>query len=207
MFHEIRFPDDISRGARGGPERRTTIIELASGDEERNAAWANSRRRYDVSYGIRRADELAKVVAFFEARNGMLYGFRFKDWSDYKSCLPSELPSSADQHIGNGASGRTQWQLRKRYTSSLWGVYRDITKPVAGTVLVEVNGTPMASGWSVDETTGILTFATAPADGATIRAGFEFDVPVRFDTDTLDVTLDFERLGTITSIPLIEVRR
>ena len=206
-FHEVQFPVNIGRGARGGPKRKTQVVTLASGDEERNASWANSRRRYDVSYGLRRADDLAHVVAFFEARNGMLYGFRFKDWSDYKSCLPSELPSSADQHIGNGAAGRTQWQLRKRYTSSLWGVYRDITKPVAGTVLVEVNGTPMASGWSVDETTGILTFATAPADGATIRAGFEFDVPVRFDTDTLDVTLDFERLGTITSIPLIEVRR
>ena len=206
-FHEVQFPVNIGRGARGGPKRKTQVVTLASGDEERNASWANSRRRYDVSYGLRRADDLAQVVAFFEARNGMLYGFRFKDWSDYKSCLPSELPSSADQHIGNGASGRTQRQLRKRYTSSLWGVYRDITKPVAGTVLVEVNGTPMASGWSVDETTGMLTFASAPADGATIRAGFEFDVPVRFDTDTLDVTLDFERLGTITSIPLIEVRR
>ena len=170
-FHEVQFPVNIGRGARGGPKRKTQVVTLASGDEERNASWANSRRRYDVSYGLRRADDLAQVVAFFEARNGMLYGFRFKDWSDYKSCLPSELPSSADQHIGNGAAGRTQWQLRKRYTSSLWGVYRDITKPVAGTVLVEVNGTPMASGWSVDETTGILTFATAPADGATIRAG------------------------------------
>ena len=102
MFHEIRFPDDISRGARGGPERRTTIVELASGDEERNAAWANSRRRYDVSYGIRRADDLAKVVAFFEARNGRLHGFRFKDWSDYRSCLPSQVPAPTDQQIGTG---------------------------------------------------------------------------------------------------------
>ena len=84
-FHEVRFPDNISRGARGGPERRTQIVELASGDEERNASWANSRRRYDVAYGIRRADDLATVVAFFEARNGRLHGFRFKDWGDYKS--------------------------------------------------------------------------------------------------------------------------
>jgi hypothetical protein len=88
-FHEVRFPDNISRGARGGPERRTQIVELASGDEERNASWANSRRRYDVAYGIRRVDDLAAVVAFFEARNGRLHGFRFKDWGDHKSCLPS----------------------------------------------------------------------------------------------------------------------
>ena len=80
-FHEVRFPDNISRGARGGPERRTQIVELASGDEERNASWANSRRRYDVAYGIRRADDLAAVVAFFEARNGRLYGFRYKEYT------------------------------------------------------------------------------------------------------------------------------
>ena len=61
-FHEVRFPDDISRGARGGPERRTQVVELASGDEERNASWADSRRRYDAAYGIRRADDLAAVV-------------------------------------------------------------------------------------------------------------------------------------------------
>ena len=206
-FHEVQFPVNIGRGARGGPKRKTQVVTLASGDEERNASWANSRRRYDVSYGLRRADDLAAVVAFFEARNGMLYGFRFKDWSDYKSCLPSGTPAASDQHLGNGTGSRTAWQLRKRYTSSLWGVYRDVTKPVAGTVLVEVNGVAQASGWTVDTTNGILTFASAPASGATIRAGFEFDVPVRFDTDSLDVTLDFERLGTITSIPLIEVRR
>ena len=101
-FHEIRFPDNISRGARGGPERRTQVVELASGDEERNASWANSRRRYDVAYGIRRADDLAAVVAFFEARNGRLYGFRYKDWADYKSSLPSLVISPTDQQIGTG---------------------------------------------------------------------------------------------------------
>ena len=79
-FHEVRFPDNISRGARGGPERRTQIVEMASGDEERNGSWADSRRRYDASYGIRKADDLAAVTAFFEARRGRLYGFRWKDW-------------------------------------------------------------------------------------------------------------------------------
>ena len=101
-FHEIRFPDNISRGARGGPERRTQVVELASGDEERNASWANSRRRYDVAYGIRRADDLAAVVAFFEARNGRLFGFRFKDWADYKSSVPSQPITATDQQIGIG---------------------------------------------------------------------------------------------------------
>ena len=205
-FHEVRFPDNISRGARGGPERRTQIVELASGSEERNASWANSRRRYDVAYGIRRADDLAAVVAFFEARNGRLHGFRFKDWADFKSCPPSQTPGPTDQPIGTGNGAATLFQLTKRYTSGSQSWTRAITKPVAGTVTIALNGAPQASGWSVSTTTGLITFTTAPAAGVAITAGFEFDVPVRFDTDALDVTLDLERLGSITSIPLVEIR-
>ena len=205
-FHEVRFPDNISRGARGGPERRTQIVELASGAEERNASWANSRRRYDVAYGIRRADDLAAVVAFFETRNGRLHAFRFKDWADFKSCLPSQTPDPTNQPIGTGNGSATLLQLSKRYTSGAQSWTRAITKPVAGTVTIALNGTAQASGWSVSTTTGLITFSTAPAAGVAITAGFEFDVPVRFDTDALDVTLDLERLGSITSIPLIELR-
>ena len=206
-FHEMRFPDNISRGARGGPERRTQIVEMASGDEERNGAWADSRRRYDASYGIRRADDLAAVTAFFEARRGRLYGFRWKDWADYKSGLPSANSAATDQPIGTGNGAATSFQLVKLYASGAQSWTRTITKPVAGTVALALNGVTQITGWTVNTTTGVVTFAAAPAPGIAIMAGFEFDVPVRFDTDTLDVTLDFERLGSITSIPLIEVRR
>ena len=206
-FHEVRFPDNISRGARGGPERRTQIVELASGDEERNASWANSRRRYDVAYGIRRADDLAAVVAFFEARNGRLHGFRFKDWGDFKSCLPSQTPGATDQQVGIGDGTTTQFQLVKRYTSGAQSWTRGIAKPVTGSVRVALAGVEQVSGWSVDTTTGLVTFGSTPGAGVAITAGFAFDVPVRFDTDALDVTLDLERLGSITSIPLVELRR
>ena len=206
-FHEVRFPDNISRGARGGPERRTQIVELASGDEERNASWANSRRRYDVAYGIRRADDLAAVVAFFEARNGRLHGFRYKDWADYKSALPSHAITPTDQQIGTGTGSLQTFQLAKRYISGAQTWVRTIAKPVTGTVRVALGMIEQLSGWTLDTTTGVITFTTAPAGGVIVRAGFEFDVPVRFDSDTLDVTLDFERLGSITSIPLLEIRR
>ena len=206
-FHEVRFPDNISRGARGGPERRTQIVELASGDEERNASWADSRRRYDVAYGIRRADDLAAVVAFFEARNGRLHGFRYKDWADYKSALPSQAITATDQQIGTGTGSLQTFQLAKRYTSGTQTWVRTIAKPIAGTVRVALGMAEQLSGWTVDTTTGVITFTAAPAGGVIVRAGFEFDVPVRFDSDTLDVTLDFERLGSITAIPLLEIRR
>ena len=206
-FHEVRFPDAISRGARGGPERRTQIVELASGNEERNASWANSRRRYDVAYGIRRADDLAAVVAFFEARNGRLHGFRFKDWADYASCLPSQTAGPTDQILGVGDDATTAFSLVKRYASGAETWVRAIAKPVAGTVRVALDAAEQSSGWTVDTTTGLVTFDTAPAAGVAVTAGFAFDVPVRFDTDALDVTLDLERLGSITSIPLLEIRR
>jgi uncharacterized protein (TIGR02217 family) len=206
-FHEVRFPDNISRGARGGPERRTQVVELASGDEERNASWANSRRRYDVAYGIRRADDLAAVVAFFEARNGRLHGFRYKDWADYKSALPSQAITATDQQIGTGTGSLQTFQLAKRYTSGAQTWVRTIAKPVAGTVRVALGMAEQLSGWALDTSTGVITFTAAPAGGVIVRVGFEFDVPVRFDSDTLDVTLDFERLGSITAIPLLEIRR
>ena len=206
-FHEVRFPDAISRGARGGPVRRTQVVELASGDEQRNASCANSRRRYDVAYGIRRADDLAAVVAFFEARNGRLHGFRFKDWGDHRSCLPSGTPSPLDQPLGTGDGVRTAFQLAKRYASGGKSWTRAITTPVTGTVRIALGGTEQMSGWSVDTTTGLVTFGSAPGAGVAITAGFEFDTPVRFDTDTLDVTLDLERLGSIASSPPLEIRR
>ena len=205
-FHEVRFPDDISRGARGGPERRTQIVELASGDEERNATWANSRRRYDVAYGVRRADDLAAVVAFFEARNGRLHGFRFKDWGDHKSCLPSQVPAPTDQPIGTGDGTTTGFQLLKRYASGgqIWT--RTITKPVAGTVRIALDGAEQLSGWSVDTTTGVVTFSAAPGAGVAVTAGFEFDVPVRFDSDQMDLTIETYQLGSWGQIPVLEIR-
>ena len=161
-FHEIRFPDNISRGAKGGPERCTQIVELASGDEERNGSWVNSRRRYDVAYGIRRADDLAAVVAFFEARNGRLYGFRFRDWADYNSCLPSVTISATGQQIGTGTGSRKTFQLAKRYTSGAQTWVRTIAKPVTGTVRIALGTTEQISGRTLDTPTGVATFATAP---------------------------------------------
>lgn len=206
-FDEVQFPTNISRGARGGPRRKTQIAALASGDEERNASWLNSRRQYDIAYGVRSADALATVVAFFEARNGMLYGFRFKDWSDYKSCAPSATTANNDQTLGTGNGVQATFQLVKAYTSGARTYSRAILKPVAGTVKIAINGANQPSGWTVNTATGIVTFSAAPGIGQVVSAGFEFDVPVRFDTDMLDVALDFERLGSIQSIPLIEVRK
>ena len=208
-FHEVRFPANLSFGSTGGPERRTEIVTLANGFEERNTPWAHSRRRYDAGVGLRSLDDVGHLIAFFEARAGQVHAFRWKDWADHKSCLPSQQVGALDQNLGRGDGVQRVWQLQKTYRSGDNFYTRVIRKPVAGTVQVAVDGVALAEGlhWNVNTATGEISFVDAPDQGVEVSAGFEFDVPVRFDTDTLDVTLDLERLGSITSIPLIEVRR
>ena len=205
-FHEIRFPLEISRRASGGPGRQTEIVVLGSGHEQRNARWADSRRRYEIGYGVKSIDDIHAVIAFFEARMGRLYGFRFRDWSDWKSCPPLQTPAATDQHIGEGDGAAADFQLVKTYGSGPATWRRVIAKPVAGTVKIAIDGAPQSGGWSLDETTGVVTFSAPPPAGAVITAGYEFDTPVRFDTDELRIDLSAFRAGAIPSIPLVEVR-
>ena len=207
-FHEVRFPAAISFGSSGGVQRRTEVVRLVNGYEERNTPWEQSRRRYDAGLGTRTLDDLDAVLAFFEARRGMLYGFRWKDWLDHKSCRPSETPGEADQSIGTGDGAERVFQLVKHYAPGLNGYARTIAKPVAESVRVAIDGNALVEGpdFSVDVRTGQVTLATAPATGATVTAGFEFDVPARFDSDAIEVNLAAFEAGEVPSIPVVEVR-
>ncbi len=203
-FHEVRFPLRLALGVSGGPERRTDIVNLSNGREARNARWKNSRRSYDAGSGIRSVSDLYEVLAFFEARSGELYGFRFRDPVDNKSCGPEAAVSATDQVIGTGDGMKTVFQLIKTYSDAGGAKLRDIAKPVSGSVVVAVDGVG-TSAFSVDTETGIVTFDTAPASGALVQAGYEFDVPVRFATSRIDVDLAAFNAGRIPTIPLIEV--
>ncbi len=207
-FHEIRFPTNVSFGSVGGPERRTEIVTLANGFEERNSPWAQSRRRYDAGLGLRSLDDVETLIAFFEARMGQLHGFRWKDWSDYKSCAPSSVPAPDDQDIAIGDGVRTVFQLQKTYVSGLQTYVRPILKPVAGSVRIALAGDPKVEGleYSVNVETGEVTFVLPPALGARIQAGFEFDVPVRFDTDVIQTSVASFQAGDVPSVPIVEVR-
>jgi len=205
-FHEIRFPTAIAFHSTGGPERKTEIVVLGSGFEERNGVWANSRRRYDVGSGVKTLADLHQTIAFFEARMGRLYAFRFKDFLDFKSCAPSAEVSPADQRIAAGDGTTTTFQLTKTYSSGPSSWTRAVRKPVAGTLRLALAGVEPTGGWNADTTTGLVTFAFAPAAGTAITAGFEFDVPVRFDTDSLSINLANFAAGEIPSIPLVEVK-
>lgn len=207
-FHEERFPTDLSFGALGGPERRTDVVELTSGHEERNSPWAHSRRRYDAGLGLRRLDDIEKLLAFFEARSGQLHGFRWKDWADFKSCKPSATVAATDQSIGTGDGATATFALSKTYSSGGVSYVRPITKPVAGTVRIAVAGEELTEGtdFTVDATRGEVTLSVAPANDAAVLAGFEFDVPVRFDTDRIHVSIATFQAGQAPDVPVVEVR-
>ncbi len=209
-FHEVRFPTNVSKGAVGGPERRTDVVTLASGFEERNSRWADSRRSYNAGYGIRGVDDLHAVLAFFEERRGRLHGFRWRDHADYRSGPPSRAPLAADQAIGTGTGVLAVFQLIKTYGSAYAPYTRTIRKPAQGSVRIAVAGVAKTEGthFTVDHALGAVTFLAGniPAASAAITAGFEFDVPVRFDADRIEVNLQNLAAGSIPHIPVIEVR-
>lgn len=207
-FHEIRFPANLSFGSVGGPERRTEIVTLANGFEERNTPWAHSRRRYDAGLGLRSLNDLETLIAFFEARVGQLHGFRWKDWSDHKSCAPLATPGPLDQRIGTGDGISTVFQLQKTYVSGLQSYARPIRKPVAGTVLVAVSEDPKIEGqeFTVNPETGEVTFTLPPELGTRVSAGFEFDVPVRFDADGIQTSVASFQAGEAPKVPVVEIR-
>lgn len=208
-FHDVRFPVDVSFGATGGPERRNEIVTLTSGTERRNLRFAHSRRHFDAGTGVRSLADLYVIVAFFEARRGSFHGFRFRDPFDMKSCRPDLTPGPQDQAIGTGDGERAAYQLVKRYGGGDDAYLRSIAKPVEGTVRVAVGGEERVSpdDFTVDHATGVLTFSggSIPGEGAVVTAGFEFDVPTRFDAERIEISLSAFKAGQIPSIPIMEI--
>lgn len=192
----------------GGPERRTDIVTLANGYEERNTPWAHSRRRYDAGLGLRSLDDMERLIAFFEARRGQMFAFRWKDWADFRSCLPSGKISADDQVIGRGDGVTREFQLVKSYRSGAQSYTRPIVKPVLGTVVLGIEATRLYEGvdFEVDLTTGRVTLTEAPTIGLELTAGFEFDVPVRFDTDRIQTSAATFHAGEVPDVPVVELR-
>jgi uncharacterized protein (TIGR02217 family) len=196
-FVEAQFPADISYGSSGGPEYSTDIVMTYGGHEQRNINWSQARARFNVAHGVKTKAQLDALIAFFRARKGRAIGFRFKDWTDYKA---------SGQMLGTGNGALTQFQLVKTYASGATEELRIITKPVNGTIKIYLNGALQSTGYTVNFTTGLVIFNSAPANGAAVTADYEFDVPVRFDTDRLSATLDAYGVHSWLDIPLIEVR-
>lgn len=204
-----RFPIDISKGSRGGPGFSTSVVTANSGSERRNQNWNYPRGKWDVACGVTMLQQMVKLQNFFMVVGGRGTGFRFHDPIDFKSCDRTAIVSPADCLIGTGTGSQAAFQLFKVYTQGAYSRSRKILKPIAGTVRVAVNGTEktITTHWTVDTTTGIVTFTAGnlPAAGQLVTAGFEFDVPVRFDADELSISLDDVNSGA-AQVLLIELK-
>ena len=207
-FHEIQFPTDINYGSSGGPGFSTSIIQTDSGAEERIARWDGARRRYNAAYNVKTREQSQDLNIFYIARQGPAFGFRFKDYGDFTTNSDGHSdPTNLDVQIGTGDGVETQFQLIKKYVSGPTTRTRNINKPVTGTTVLAIAGVAQPSGWSVDTTTGVVTFSVAPASGA-ITAGCEFDVPVRFGRE-IDALLNSEYsqvdFRNISDVPVVEI--
>jgi uncharacterized protein (TIGR02217 family) len=198
-FHEILFPEDISYGSSGGPAFNTTIIELTSGHEQRNINWSEAKATYEAQHGIKTRAQMQDLIDFFWARNGRAYGFRYKDWADF------QLVGEA---IGTGDGVKTAFQVIKTYEPAGYPYVRTIRKINPATLVVYNNAVlvPQPAGCTVDNNTGIVTFAVAPIAGHVITVVGEFHVPVRFDIDDMKVTQDQWEVMSWPSIPIVEIK-
>ncbi len=196
-----RFPDNIAFSAVGGPGFNTTIVTISSGYESRNVNWSESRYAYDLAIPVRSQSEVDEINAFFRNVKGRAYGFRLRDWSDYQAV---KQPTVTKLYT----SPSFDYQMVKSYTSGAQSSLREIYKPVSGTVSVYINNVLQTSGYTVDYTTGVIRF-TSTISGTVTWSG-DFDVPVRFDIDTLQWRVVDRGPGGLLyqtdALPLIEVR-
>ena len=205
-FHNVRFPLDIALGARGGPQRLTDVVTLVSGAEERNSRWADSRRRFNAGYGVKSLADMQAVLAFFEERRGRFHSFLWRDGLDNSSAYLQNTITPYDQPIGEGDGIKTRFQLVKRYGENYDPYDRTVTKPVSASVRLALDGVEiLPPDFTLDGLSGMVTFNVAPAPGVAITAGYEFDIPVRFDTDNLEIELAGFDAAVAPNIPIVEV--
>jgi len=220
-YLDVEFPRDIAQGCQAILERRDEVVMLASGHEENNQRWTHARRSWAAGLAIRSHRDLAEVVALFEEVRGRANSFRFRDWLDWRSVQAPEPIAPTDQPLGALIDGSTEYeaatgdgvtlsfQVVKRY-GVVNPYLRPIALPHAASLRVAIDGVEQASGWTLSPTGGVVTFDTAPAAGATLTAGFTFDVPVRFSQSSLSVEWayfnDNGGSGAAPDITLIEKR-
>lgn len=203
VFHDVQLSEEIERGAQGGPEFRTTVLELSSGFEQRNINWSRTRGSWDISYGLDKKSNQEQVLAFFYARQGKAHTFRFKDWTDFE--IGTTTPEVV-QEIAVGDAVEDRFQIIRRYSSGGFIFDREITRPVVGTVRVFLDSVEQVSGFTVDNSTGVVDFTVAPGVSVSVGIICEFDNPVRFDTDRLDLRAFFNGDFSVPAIVIKEVR-
>lgn len=206
MIDEVEFPRELAYGTAGGPVFSTLVTRLASGFEGRQQQWSHARLQFDAAPAVLDKERLAVLLKFFYARRGRSRGFLFHDYTDFTSAdNHQDAPAATDQLIGVGDGVEQTFQLVKHYGDSEATYTRDISRPVADSILVSLNNVPQGSGWALNSL-GQIFFSVAPGVGVQVKAGFEFLVPVRFDTDFLETSIESYEGYNATTVPIIELR-
>ena len=203
-FDDVLYPFALGRNTAVAPEFSTSVTVTSSGHERRNSLWSDARISFDVGPGIRSETELAQLIAFFRARRGPGKGFRICDPFDFSTNQMTGTPTALDQLIGIGDGVKADFQLIKTYGAGSEPQIRSITRPKAESLLVSV-GSAASFDWEL-KNGGMISFHEAPPSGEEVRAGFLFDVPVRFAEDRIDISGINFAAGEAPSIPLIELR-
>jgi uncharacterized protein (TIGR02217 family) len=204
-FDDILYPLALGRDATVIPEFSTSVSVTASGFERRNSLWSNARLRFDVGPGIRSEAEMGELIAFYRARRGAARGFRLRDPSDHSSNGMVGTPTPFDQALGTGDGARSDFPLVKGYGEGGERQVRRITRPVFETILVSIDNAIQLGNWELRDG-GVIAFDTPPSPGAIVRAGFLFDVPVRFAQDSLEIAGASFAAGEAPSVPVVEIR-
>lgn len=202
-FHNVRFPTDIAPGTQGGPMFSTRITATDGGGETRVQMWSSDRKRYTVGHEGDAVTGQA-IVNFFYARRGRTYSFKLKDWSDYKAT------HEVMAYLGNSGSNAL-FQMQKTYPDAVLPYVRRILKPSPDapvTVRNEAFMSPVliTSGFTIDYDTGVITIIGGSSNhGDGFSASFEFDIPMRFDTDQLEFTQNSPWHRILVPVPIVEV--
>lgn len=196
-FHDVQLDPEISRDARRVTSRVTQRFKSRSGRVWRNSTVADSTREYDIGYGLRSMSEVRAVVSFWEARQGGLHSFRFRDWSEFKR---------TNQPLGVGDGTNREFRIVATYGDAIRTWTRRNLAPVAATVVPKRDSvaTTAFSLASIDGRPLRLIFDVAPAAGVAITVDFEFDVPVFFAEDDLEDVVRVFEVGEVPSIRVAE---
>ncbi|RWF66840.1 TIGR02217 family protein [Mesorhizobium sp.] len=213
-FYNAVLPGFISQGSEAAPVSLVDIARGPTGYEQRRSRRSRRLRRFNLVKDIRTINDIYDLLAFFEVMNGPQHSFAIQNLADYKSCKPADTISMTDATIGTGDGSNAVFQLKKQYKvtkidSSVIAIDRTIYLPVSGTVLIAVDGVLKAetTDYVVNYSTGVVTFVVGhePANTKVVTAGFHFNEKVRFDTNDLSQVMEYIKVGSAPSIPLIEV--
>lgn len=213
-FYNVVVPGSVSQGTEAAPVSLVDIARGPSGKEQRRKRRSRILRRFNIAKNIRSVNDVYDILSLFEVMEGPLHSFACKNLIDYKSGKPADDVTALDALIGVGDGTNAVFQLKKQFKvtkadSTVLAIDRNIYLPVQGTVLIAVDGVAKAetTDWVLNYETGVVTFVVGhePGDGLDVTAGFQFNERVRFDTNDLSQVMEFFRVGSVPSIPLIEV--